>query len=56
MSYLYAIVKAGGFSDRAKKKYVYVIRQDDPEQEEIKLDLNEMVQPGDIIRIPERLF
>ncbi|MFC1796294.1 polysaccharide biosynthesis/export family protein [Pseudomonadota bacterium] len=56
MTYLYAIVKAGGFGYRAKKKYVYVIRSDDPEQKEIKLGLDEMVQPGDIIRIPERLF
>ena len=56
MTYLYAIVKAGGFGYRAKKKYVYVIRQNDPEQKEIKLGLDQMVQPGDIIRIPERLF
>ena len=56
MTYLYAIVKAGGFGYRAKKKFVYVIRADDPEQKEIKLGLDEYVQPGDIIRIPERLF
>lgn len=56
MTYLYAIVKAGGFGYRAKKKYVYVIRQNDPEQNELKLGLDEMVQPGDIIRIPERMF
>jgi len=56
MTYLYAIVKAGGFGYRAKKKYVYVIRSSDPEQKEIKQDLTEMVQPGDIIRIPERMF
>jgi hypothetical protein len=35
---------------------VYVIRGDDPNREELKLDVNEKVRPGDIIRIAERLF
>ena len=56
MSYLTAIAKSGGFTYRAKKDYVYVIRADDPEQEEIKLSIDENVQPGDIIRVAERLF
>jgi len=56
MTYLVAIAKSGGFSYRAKKKYVYVIRADDPEQNEIKLSVDEFVQPGDIIRVAERLF
>ena len=33
--------------------YVY---DDDPEQDEIKLSVDEKVQPGDIIRVAERLF
>jgi polysaccharide export outer membrane protein len=56
MTYLTAIANAGGFTYRAKKDYVYVIRADDPEQEEVKLSVEETVQPGDIIRIAERLF
>lgn len=56
MTYLRAVAVAGGFSYRAKQDYVYVIRADDPEQEEIKLDVDELVQPGDIIRVAERLF
>jgi polysaccharide export outer membrane protein len=56
MTYLTAIANAGGFTYRAKKDYVYVIRGDDPEQNEIKLSVEEKVQPGDIIRIAERLF
>ena len=56
ITYLTAIAMAGGYSYRAKKDVVYVIRGDDPDQEEIKLDANEKVQPGDIIRVAERLF
>ncbi len=56
MTYLQAIANAGGFTYRAKKDSAYVIRADDPTQSEIKLDINEKVQPGDIIRIAERLF
>ncbi|NND57340.1 MAG: polysaccharide export protein [Xanthomonadales bacterium] len=56
MTYLTAIAKAGGFSYRAKQDHVYVIRVDDPEQKEIKLDIDEKVQPGDIIRVDERMF
>jgi protein involved in polysaccharide export with SLBB domain len=56
MTYLTAIAKSGGYSYRAKKKYVYVIRADDPEQNEVKLSIDEIVQPGDIIRVAERMF
>jgi protein involved in polysaccharide export with SLBB domain len=56
MTYLRAIANAGGYSYRAKHDVVYVIRGDDPEQNEIKLSVDEKVQPGDIIRIAERLF
>ena len=56
LTYLEAIANAGGFTYRAKDEYVYVIRGDDPEQNEIKLSIDENVQPGDIIRVAERLF
>ena len=56
MSYLTAVAIAGGFTYRAKKGDVYVVRGDDPEREETKLDVNEKVRPGDIIRVAERLF
>ena len=56
MTYLTAIARSGGFSYRAKKEFVYVIRAGDPEQQEIKLSINEIVQPGDIIRVAERMF
>lgn len=56
MTYLKAIAIAGGFTYRAKQDHVYVIRADDDSLEEIKLPMNEKVQPGDIIRIAERMF
>jgi protein involved in polysaccharide export with SLBB domain len=56
MTYLKAIAIAGGFTYRAKQDRVYVIRAADPEQEEIKLDVDEKVRPGDIIRVDERMF
>jgi polysaccharide export outer membrane protein len=56
MTYLRAIAIAGGFTYRAKQDHVYVIRGDDPDQVEIKLSVEEKVQPGDIIRIAERFF
>jgi len=56
MTYLTAIANAGGYTYRAKQDVVFVIRSDDPEQNEIKLSVDEKVQPGDIIRIAERLF
>ncbi len=56
MTYLTAIANAGGYTYRAKDDVVYVIRGDDPEQNEHKLSVEEKVQPGDIVRIAERLF
>jgi len=56
MTYMTAIANAGGYTYRGKKEVVYVIRADDPSQEEVKLSVEELVQPGDIIRVAERLF
>ena len=56
MTYLTAVAISGGYTYRGKKNWVYVIRGDDPEREELKLDVNEKVQPGDIIRVAERMF
>ncbi len=56
MTYLTAIAIAGGYTYRAKKDVVYVVRADDGERHELKLDVSEKVQPGDIIRVAERIF
>lgn len=56
MTYLTAIAIAGGYTYRAKKDVVYVVHAGDQDNEEIRLDVNERVRPGDIIRVDERLF
>ena len=56
MTYLTAVAIAGGYTHRAKKNYVYVVRGDAPGNEELKLDVNDRVLPGDIVRIAERIF
>ncbi len=56
MSYLNAIAIAGGYSYRAKKDYVYVIRMKDKKRREVKLSIDELVKPGDMIRVDERYF
>ena len=56
MSYLTAVAIAGGFTHRAKESFVYVIHSNSPEQKEVETKLDELVMPGDIIRVDERLF
>ncbi len=56
MTYRNAIAISGGYTFRAKQDIVYVIRAGDPEEEEIRLPVSDRVQPGDIIRVDERMF
>ena len=56
MTYLNAIAIAGGFTYRAKDDRAYVVSGVDTSQEERRVRLEQLVQPGDIIRIDERLF
>ncbi len=56
MTYLNAVAIAGGFTYRAKKKFAMVRHNEDPNSEEVKVDLYMKVSPGDIIRIKERMF
>ena len=47
---------AGGFTYRADKKDIRVIRAADPKQKKVKVGENDVVLPGDIISIGERFF
>lgn len=56
MTYLNAIAIAGGYTYRAKRDFVYVVRGNDSARNEIRLRINTKVMPGDTIRVDERFF
>lgn len=56
MTVLNAIALAGGYTYRGKKTYVQVIRAGDASKTERRVAPNDIVMPGDIIRVPERIF
>jgi protein involved in polysaccharide export with SLBB domain len=56
MTVLNAIALAGGHTYRGKKGRAFVIRADDPARKEVRLEDNALIMPGDIVRVPERVF
>jgi len=57
MTYRNAVAIAGGFTYRAKEDHVLVIRGNDNEaKHEVLLNIDERVQPGDVIHVEERFF
>jgi polysaccharide export outer membrane protein len=56
MTYINAVVIAGGYTYRAKEDHVMVIRMNDHQKKELRLNMDEKVLPGDVIRIEERFF
>lgn len=51
-----AVAMAGGYTYRANKNYVILIREGDGREREVSLPSDLIVMPGDNIRIPERFF
>ena len=51
-----AIALAGGFTERASRKKLQVIREEKGEQHTLWLELGDKVLPGDIINIEESFF
>ncbi|MCP4414681.1 MAG: polysaccharide export protein [Gammaproteobacteria bacterium] len=51
-----AVALAGGFTERASKTKIYVIRASDKSQKKIKVSLNDPIYPGDIVNIEESFF
>lgn len=47
---------AGGFKERASLSKLFLIRGDDPQQRQFKVDLNAAVFPGDIVTVEEGFF
>lgn len=56
MTVLKAVATAGGFTYRANKKSVFIKRAGAAAEERFSLTATTPVQPGDTIRISERLF
>jgi len=51
-----AAALAGGFMDRASLSKIFVIRSEDQQQASSKIDLNDLVFPGDIVTVEESFF
>lgn len=51
-----AITIAGGFTERASKKNIYISSSDDPNIKATKVTLLHKIQPGDILTIEESFF
>lgn len=56
LSVINAVAAAGGFSYRANKKIVYIKTAEGTQEIKYPLDAATMVQPGDTIRVDERIF
>ncbi len=56
MTVMNAVATAGGFTYRARTNRVFIKRAGDSTEQVLKLDAGMMVQPGDTVRIGERLF
>ena len=51
-----AISLAGGFTERANRKTVLLIADNDPERREQEVGLEYRVQPGDIFTVRDTFF
>jgi polysaccharide export outer membrane protein len=56
MSVLNAVALAGGYTYRASSSYVYIRRNGSAREQNMPADQTTKIQPGDIIRVPERFF
>jgi polysaccharide export outer membrane protein len=56
MSVFALVAKAGGFTYRADQAFVYIRREDEIEEKAIRLTSATAVQPGDTVRVPDRIF
>jgi len=51
-----AVTLAGGFTERAARRDLLVIHEDDPDHEPRAIDLSDRVRPGDIVVVEESFF
>jgi polysaccharide export outer membrane protein len=51
-----AATLAGGFTDRASSNKIFLMRENDPKQDRLKVDMDAPVGPGDTVMVEEGLF
>lgn len=51
-----AISLGGGFTERASRNRIEVIREDDPKGQAMPIQLSDLVRPGDIITVNQSFF
>ncbi len=51
-----AVSIAGGFKERASMSKIFIVRDGDASNTQVRVDLNAPVQPGDIITVGESFF
>lgn len=56
LTVLRAVALAGGYTYRANDNRVYVRRVNDSEENSMPADSKTRINPGDIVRVPERIF
>jgi polysaccharide export outer membrane protein len=56
MTVLMAVTTAGGFTDKASSRRTIIIREKDGRKQEIKAKLEDPIQPGDMVTVPESWF
>ena len=47
---------AGGFRERASMRKMFIVRENDPTQKPVRVDLNTEIGPGDAITVEESFF
>ena len=56
MTVMEAVALGGGFTYRARKERFVIIRGSDPAKAERQASITEIVLPGDVVKVLERLF
>ena len=51
-----ALSLAGGTTDRASLKKIYLVREGDTEAQRVRADVDSPVGPGDIVTVEESFF
>ena len=56
MTFLTLVAEAGGFTDRAIQDYAYAVRTNNQHEEKGRVLPENFLQPGDVIKVYERVF